>query len=446
MANIDDNSMDKRPYVLMPISMTNNISSNLKNEGNVSNGFKSLSKNTQLPPLNSVPFKPINFQSTEGQMPPPRERSFLRSSQHHLPNIVNQNHNSTEKIPSISTELDKNYLYLPSGQSGSPPNFLNKILPLPNNTNSNNNSNGNIGNININSINNINNINNNNINSINSINNLHNTSMNNNNNNGMNNNMNMSNNMNNNMNNMNMNNMNNMSGNMNNINSNMNNNMNNGMNLNMKNMNNVNMNMNNNSNSMNNAPTSPVFVNNKSNFTLFPALNSRQTSYANQHLSPIFQGKDLNNPIYSHHFLNHNNHNNHNNNNNNNNDNYPTKVYSEKLSTQALYNMTQFQHYEKEKQKLVTTELDHLGEICQKEQMLVENYKPKLNNPHIQPNELDALTKQFNSEITSLWEKKSRVLSYIVEGGELTTPFKQAQHPSSYPFDLFVFIFIFVIY
>ena len=90
---------------------------------------------------------------------------------------------------------------------------------------------------------------------------------------------------------------------------------------------------------------------------------------------------------------------------------------------QALFQLTNFQYYDKEKQNLVFSELAHLEDFCHKEKSLIEDYKSKLT-PNLRANELESITKHFSTEMNTLWTKKSRALSYIVEGSE-TSPFIQ---------------------
>lgn len=71
--------------------------------------------------------------------------------------------------------------------------------------------------------------------------------------------------------------------------------------------------------------------------------------------------------------------------------------------------------YNKEKQGLAISEIEHLQDCIENEKKTVEKFLSKIKQNNLQGSELLSTVQLLNFELTNLWTKKSRILSYLVE-------------------------------
>ena|SRR3990167_463510 len=93
------------------------------------------------------------------------------------------------------------------------------------------------------------------------------------------------------------------------------------------------------------------------------------------------------------------------------------QIDKEQLSSQ----FTNYNQYYSDKLAVVFSELDQMQDICSKEQSLINEYRQFLKNSESNTPDVAMKVQQFQNDIKALIQKKSRALTYILEGHGLTS-------------------------
>lgn len=111
--------------------------------------------------------------------------------------------------------------------------------------------------------------------------------------------------------------------------------------------------------------------------------------------------------------------------NNNNSTNSPkllTPAQQQLLDQEHRKNVSSFKPQERD--AVVFAELDHLQDLNNHEQTIIENYKNYLKNAsNLSPTEKQPVAKKFHEDMKVLFLKKTRALGYVLEGHEIPLVF-----------------------